>query len=198
MLKKLVEYILRNDTKQKSMHSISKVLTYNYATVSDYIDHLKAIYMIAEIRNYDYSLKKQLRSDVKYFCIDSGFVNAVSFLFSKNIGRLYENIVTNEFIRRGQGAGLFYLNEGGQGGYECDFILQEKGRITDAYQVCYDLHDRNTEGKVAGLVMACKKLNLPEGKIITEHQRKTMMVEGVRIEVLPVTAFLVGLGEMWV
>jgi predicted AAA+ superfamily ATPase len=191
MLKKLVEYILTNDTKQNSVNSISKALSYNYATVSDYVDYLKATYMIAELRNYDHSLKKQLRSDVKYYCIDTGFVNAVSFLFSENIGRLYENIVFNEFVRRGQGTGLFFLNEGG---YECDFITQEKGRITGAYQVCYELHDKNMEREVAALVMACRKFGLTEGMIITEHQQKTMMADGVRIEVLPVTAFLVGFG----
>ncbi|MBR1368981.1 hypothetical protein RJ53_05475 [Methanocalculus chunghsingensis] len=194
MLKKLVEYILTNDTKQNSVHSISKALGYNYATVSDYIAYLKATYMIAEFRNYDYSLKKQLRSDVKYYCIDTGFVNAVSFLFSENIGRLYENIVYNEFIRRGQGTGLFYLNEGGKGGVECDFITQEMGRITAAYQVCYELHDRNMNREVAGIVMACKKFGLPGGTIITEHQQKTIEVDGLRIEVVPIPAFLVGYG----
>ncbi len=194
MLKKMVEFILKNDTKQNSVHSISKALSYNYATVSDYVDYLKATYMIAELRNYDYSLKKQLRSDVKYYCIDTGFVNAVSFLFSENIGRLYENIVFNEFVRRGQGTGIFSLNEGGQGGYECDFIIQEKGRVTALYQVCYELHDKNMEREVAGLVMACRKFSLPGGMIITEHQQKTIEVDGVRIEVLPMTAFLLGFG----
>lgn len=96
-----------------------------------------------------------------------------------------------EFVRRGQGTGIFYLN---RGDHECDFIIQEKGRITALYQVCYELHDRNMERKVAGLVMACKKFGLPGGTIITEHQQKSLMVDGLNIEVVPVTAFLLGFG----
>ncbi|GEM_PF-4946119 len=50
------------------------------------------------------------------------------------------------------------------------------------------------EREVAGLVMACRKFGLTEGTIITEHQQKTIEVDEMKIEVLPVTAFLVGFG----
>ncbi len=46
----------------------------------------------------------------------------------------------------------------------------------------------------AGLVMACEKFGLPGETIITEHQQKTIEVDELRIEVVPVTSFLVGFG----
>ena len=119
-LKKLVEYLLTNDTKQNSINSITRALKYNYETVEDYIDYLRQVYMVFELRNFNYSLKKQLLSDTKYYAIDTGFVNVVSFSFSQNIGRLYENVVFNELMRRGKT--IFFLNEEGA---ECDFIVKD-------------------------------------------------------------------------
>jgi len=212
-LKKLVEYLLTNDTKQNSINSITRALRYNYETVEDYMDYLRQVYMVFELRNFNYSLKKQLLSDTKYYAIDTGFVNAVSFSFSQNIGRLYENVVFNELMRRGKT--IFFLNEGG---YECDFVVQGGGGLEDgaqndsaqedvaqndsaqegnfvtgAYQVCYDLNEQNMQREVSGLVMACRKFGLGKGYIITESTTKTVKEDGVEIRVVPITVFLLGL-----
>ena len=190
MLKKLVEYILTNDAKRNGTHSISKALKYNYETTENYINYLKQVYLVTELRNFNYSLKKQLASDKKYYAIDTGFVNTVSFRFSENLGRLYENIVFNELIRRGKN--IFFLNEGE---YECDFIIQEGTDITSAYQVCYDLNQENPERELSGLVRACKKFALMKGYIITESTSRTMTVDDVEIQIMPMTVFLLGFAE---
>jgi hypothetical protein len=146
--------------------------------------------MVFELRNFNYSLKKQLLSDIKYYTIDTGFVNAVSFSFSENIGRLYENVVFNELIRRGKT--IFFLNEDNS---ECDFIVQEGNAITEAYQVCYELNDKNIQRETSGLVMACKKFSLNKGYVITESTTKTVVEDGVEIRMVPITVFLLGLVE---
>lgn len=193
-LKNLVEYILTNDTKQNSINSIAKALKYNYEIVEGYLDYLRQVYMISELRNFSYSLKKQLISDTKYYAIDTGFVNAVSFSFSQNIGRLYENVVYNELMRRGNT--IFFLNEGGK---ECDFVVRdgianESNSVTEAYQVCYDLNEQNLQREISGLVMACRKFGLTRGYIITESTTKTIVEDGVEIRVVPIAVFLLGFG----
>jgi len=190
MLKKLVKYLFTNDTKQNSINSVTRALNYNYQTVEDYISYLRQVYMVFELRNFNYSLKKQLLSDIKYYTIDTGFVNAVSFSFSENIGRLYENVVFNELIRRGKT--IFFLNEDNS---ECDFIVQEGNAITEAYQVCYELNDKNIQRETSGLVMACKKFSLNKGYVITESTTKTVVEDGVEIRIVPITVFLLGLVE---
>ena len=192
LLKKLVEYLLTNDTKQNSIHSVSRALKYSYDTVEDYINYLKQVYMFFELRNFNYSLKKQLVSDIKYYAIDTGFVNGVSFSFSENIGRLYENVVFNELIRRGKN--IFFLNENNN---ECDFIVKEGTGIIGAYQVCYDLNERNVQREISGLVMACKKFDLKEGYIITESASRTVTKEGVGIRIIPITGFLLGIADQF-
>jgi hypothetical protein len=192
LLKKLVEYLLTNDTKQNSINSVSRALKYNYETVGDYINYLTQVYMFFELRNFNYSLKKQLVSDIKYYTIDTGFVNAVSFSFSENIGRLYENVVFNELVRRGKN--IFFLNENNN---ECDFIVKEGTDIISAYQVCYHLNEQNVQREVSGLVMACKKFDLEVGYIITESTSRTVTEEGVRIGIIPITGFLLGIADQF-
>lgn len=192
MLKKLVEYLLTNDTKQNSIHSISRALKYNYDTVEDYMNYLKQVYMVFELRNFNYSLKKQLLSDIKYYAVDTGFVNTVSFRFSEDIGRLYENVVFNELLRRGKT--IFFLNERD---CECDFIVKEGNSITEAYQVCYELNERNVQREISGLVRACKKFDLKEGYIITESTSEKVTEEDVEIRIIPITGFLLGMTDQF-
>ena len=146
--------------------------------------------MFFEVRAFDYSLKKQLVSDIKYYAIDTGFVNAVSFSFSENIGRLYENVVCNELLRRGKT--IFFQNENDR---ECDFIEKEGTCITGAYQVCYELNEKNVQREITGLIMACKKFGLTVGYIITESSSKRVKKDGVEIRIIPITGFLLGLSD---
>ncbi|MDG6258171.1 MAG: DUF4143 domain-containing protein [Methanomicrobiaceae archaeon] len=157
----------------------------------------RQVYMVFELRNFSYSLKKQLISNTKYYAIDTGFVNAVSFSFSQNIGRLYENVVFNELMRRGNT--IFFLNEGGT---ECDFVVQggdgwedgaqEGNAVTGAYQVCYDLNEQNMQREVAGLVMASRTFG-PSRGFITESTTRTVKEDAVEIRVVPITVFQLGL-----
>jgi hypothetical protein len=64
--------------------------------------------------------------------------NTISFSFSQNIGRLYENVIFNDLLRREKE--IFFLN---QHECECDFIIKEGTIITGAYQVCYELNVQN-------------------------------------------------------
>lgn len=185
ILLKLVEYLLTNDTKQNNIHSISKALAISYETTHDYIDYLKQVYFFFEVRNFHYSLKKQLVSDIKFYALDTGFVNSVAFSFSENIGRLYENVVCNALIRKGRQ--IFFFRDAT---YECDFVVKEGTRVTKAIQVCYHLTDQNLKREIGGLVSACKAFDLDTGYIITEQADRIMEEDGVEIRIVPIVEYL--------
>lgn len=187
ILLKLVEYLLTNDTKQNNIHNISKALSISYETTHDYINYLKQVYFFFEVRNFHYSLKKQLPSDTKFFALDTGFVNSVAFSFTENIGRLYENVVCNALIRRGKQ--VFFFRDST---HECDFIIKEGTRITAAIQVCYHLTGENMKREIGGLLAACKAFDLDTGYIITEQAEKIMEEDGVEIRIVPVVEYLLG------
>jgi len=186
----MVEYLLTNDTQQNSIHTVSTALNVSYDTVNDYINYVKQVYLFFEVRNFDYSLKKQLASNIKYYAIDTGFMNAVSFSFSENVGRLYENVVFNEIIQRGKT--IFFLNAND---HECDFITKEGNRVTAAYQVCYDINEKNLDREVTGLITACKKYGLAFGYIITASATRKFREDDVEIRMVPITGFLLGVGD---
>ena len=59
-------------------------------------------YIVLSINKYDYSIKKQLANPKKFYAIDTGLANAVSFNISKKMGANLENIVFLELRRRGK------------------------------------------------------------------------------------------------
>ncbi len=54
--------------------------------------------------HFSYSFKEQKTLPSKIYCIDNGLRNAVSFKFSKDDGKLAENLVFVELKRRGMDA----------------------------------------------------------------------------------------------
>ena len=73
---------------------------------------------------------------------------------------------------------------------ECDFIVLDKGKISQAIQVCFHLNSDNRERELAGLVDALRKYHLSEGILVTLSQEDLFEVEGFRIQVVPSYKYL--------
>ena len=104
---------------------------------------------------FDYSVKKQIINDRKVYCVDTGLVNAVAFRFSENIGKAMENAVFIEL--KHQGKEFFYYKDK----KECDFVVRQAMRITEAIQVTQTLSDPKTkERELAGILEVMEKFKL--------------------------------------
>jgi len=86
----------------------------------------------------------------------------VSFKFSEDLGKLYENTVFLELYRKGEE--VYYY----KGRHECDFVVKRRENIAQAFQVCYSLTEQNREREIAGLLEAMDEFELSEGTIITD------------------------------
>ena len=71
-----------------------------------------------------------------------------------------------------------------------DFLDKENNKITAAIQVCYELTEENKEREINGLLTALKKFNLEEGLILTYNQNDGFVIDGKRINVMPVWRWL--------
>lgn len=161
-IKDLAIYLATNSTKQFSYRNLSKMLNCHINTITDYIGHLKSVFLFDELYKFDYSLKKQIANDKKIYCIDSGIAAAVSFRFSEEKGRMLENIVYSELRRRQQNI-YFHKQK-----YECDFIIKQELKITEAIQVCVTLGDKETKKReLNGLLDALTTYELNKGIILT-------------------------------
>jgi predicted AAA+ superfamily ATPase len=135
------------------------------------------------IPKYDYSIKKQIYSPKKVYVIDTGLINLVSFKFSRDYGKLLENLVFIELKRKYQD---IYYHKGKQ---ECDFIVLENGSVTCAIQVTADLKNNKTR-EFGGLLEALTMYDLDEGIILTDDEEFEDMLENKKIKVMPVWKWL--------
>lgn len=179
-------YLLSNISRKMSYHSLKNILGFsNTSKVKNYVEFLEEAYLFFTLNKYDPSLKKQIMSPRKVYSIDTGLINAVSFKFSENTGPLLENIVFMELKRRFQE--IYYY----EGKKECDFLIKEKEKITQAIQVTASIADPNTEKReIEGLKEAMEMYDLKTGYIITKDVEKTINLEDKTIYIKPITTWL--------
>lgn len=141
------------------------------------------------INRFDYSLKKQIQYAKKIYFIDQVLAVKVGFRFSKDEGRLLENVVFLELKRRGY---EIYFHKDKK---ECDFILRQGQEVVMAIQVCVEMDNIQTETReIEGLIEAMTSYNINSGLIITNDTllNKKHVVDGKEyaIEIVPVWYWL--------
>ncbi len=181
LLKQFVKLLLQTSTKDFSINKIGHDLQsmgfrFDKNILYDFLDHLDTIYFGKSVSKFDHSFKKQTLK--KFYLIDNGFLNALSFKFSDNYGKLLENTVFTELYRR-HGEGIYFLRNGS----ETDFLVNDKHKLI--YQVCYDLNLENRDREILGCIDAMEKFEVTSSTIITFEQEESMVIDGKHIEVLP-------------
>lgn len=106
VLTRLVEYMMDNVSNISSPNNISENLTKNgistnHVTISTYLEYLAKSFVLYKIDRYDIRGKKYLQSLNKFYLADTGIRFAVLGHRNMDWGRMYENIVCLEFLRRG-------------------------------------------------------------------------------------------------
>ncbi len=185
ILKKLAAYLISNVGKEFSYNSLKRMFEVkSVQTIVDYISYLEDAYLIFTVPKFSYSFKKQQISPKKIYSIDNGLSYANSVSFSKDKGKMLEN---NVFLSlRRKYSQIFYF----QKNKECDFIIKEKEKITQAIQVCYEFNDENKKREMDGLLEAMKELKLKEGLILTYNQADEFEIEKKKIILKPVWKWL--------
>lgn len=183
-MRELFQYIISNYANKFSYTSLKKAFNFGSVhTVKKYISFLEETYFISLANKFDYSIKKQLANEKKAYVLDNGFIPQISNKLTKDNGWLLENLVFNKLSELGH---VFYFNFSG----ECDFVLQEKQKITMAVQVCWELNNKNEEREIAGLLKAMDEFNLKEGLIITSNQEEEKRDNKSFIRIVPAWKWL--------
>lgn len=185
ILKKIAVFLITNVGKEFSYNSIKK--TFNIKSVQsviNYIGFFEEAYLLFSIPRFSYSFKQQQVNPKKVYSIDNGFSNNNSASFSKDSGKMLENLVFLTLRRKYKD--IFYFQEKS----ECDFIIKEKEKIIEAIQVCFDFNEETKDREINGLLESMKEFKLNSGLILTYNQDDEFKTEGKTIKVLPVWKWL--------
>ena len=178
-------FLIANVGKEYSLNGIKNTFGVGSAnSVADYIHWLEDSYVLFSMPRFSWSLKSVSINPKKVYCIDTGFAQANSLSFSEDTGRLLENCVYLALRRKYKE--IYYFKDKG----ECDFIVKEAQDILHIIQVCAEIHSDNKAREVNGLLAALTFFSKTEGLILTLNQEDVLMINDVKVRLLPVWKWL--------
>jgi predicted AAA+ superfamily ATPase len=151
-LDNVVRYLFDNISNETSMFGIEKSLRANDANVSNdsinkYVDGLLDSYLIYKCERLDLKGKKILSSSPKYYVCDAGLRAAVLGRKLGDTGRVLENVVYLELLRRGYDVYVGKIGRKQEDGkfkeIEVDFVATKANGIKEYYQVAATLLDES-------------------------------------------------------
>jgi len=160
-------------------------------TIQNYLGYIENSYFLYSVPVFSYKIKDQLQYPRKVYIADNCFIFTLSSRFSKNVGRLYENLVFLELKRRQakSKSEIFYWRNLQK--EEVDFVLKYGLRVKQLVQVCYDINDYDTKKReIRALLKASKELKCNNLLVITEDKEIEEKIDGKKIKYIPLWKWL--------
>ncbi|MFH7882519.1 MAG: DUF4143 domain-containing protein, partial [Candidatus Aenigmatarchaeota archaeon] len=162
-------------------------------TLKNWIDALENSYLFFILERYSPKLKEQIIAPKKIYCVDTGIVNAVSFRTSENFGKLMENLVGVELVRRKnywyKNLEIFYWKDYQQN--EVDFVLKNGLKVKQLIQVTYaSSKDEVEKREIKSLVKASNLLKCKDLLVITWDYEDQQKIKNKKIVFKPLWKWL--------
>jgi hypothetical protein len=190
-LNDLAMYLVSNFCNPISANELTDELGFaSVTTTKKFMDYLHEPYLFYYLPRYNNKLKLMKKAPRKVYVVDNGFVAAKAFSLSDNLGRLLENQVFIELIRRGFDTDktMFYYHS--RNDKEVDFVLRKGAHIERLVQVCYDISSPKTEKReVDAIIESAEELRCNNLTIVTNNDERTIEKNGYKINVVPISKF---------
>lgn len=190
-LNNLAVYLVSNFCNPLSANELAEELGLSSVnTTKKYMDYLHEPYLFYYLSRYNNKLKLMKKAPRKVYVVDNGFVAAKAFSVTENLGRLLENQIFIDLVRRGYDTEktMFYYRS--RNDKEVDFVLRQGAHIERLVQVCYDLSSPKTEKREVDAIVECAgELKCDSLTIVTYDDDRTIEKDGYRIDVIPISKF---------
>ena len=171
----LANFLMDNIGNKTSVRNIANRLEYktNDKTIGNYLNYLCKAFMFYPFQRYDIKGKKYLETEKKYYLSDTSLRFAELGTKTPDWGRLYENIVAIELLRRGYEVyvGVLYNKE-------VDFVAIKNGSRT-YIQVSDNISDSDTLNREISPLLEIRDA-YPK-MVIARTRHEETQTDGVRI-----------------
>ncbi len=177
-MENLLSFLLDNISNLSSINRITEILKNNgvsidHKTIGNYLKYLCEGYVFYKVKRYDIKGNGYLKTNEKYYVVDQGFRFAKLGFRYFDYGRIYENIVAIELIRRGYNVYVGKLYQ-----KEIDFVAM-KGNEKIYIQVSDNISNEETWKRELTPLFQIKDA-YPK-MIITNTKHPTYDIAGIKV-----------------
>ena len=169
-------YLLTNFCNQLSANDIADALNIKSVnTTQKFMGYLHEPFLFYYLPRYNNKLKLMTNAPRKIYVVDNGFVAAKAFSTSDNLGRLLENQVFVNLLRKGYDPEktMFYYRT--RNDKEIDFVLRENNRVKQLVQVSYEMTSEKTiRRECSALKEAAQELHCNDLYVLTYTEKRTL------------------------
>jgi predicted AAA+ superfamily ATPase len=188
----LAAHMVNNFSKLYTVRKIMEILNLkSTTTIEKYINYLEEAYLIFSLLRYSPKSRERIKSPRKVYAVDNGFVTAKAVQHSPDKGKLMENLVFVELVKRGYEPNreLFYYKT--RNDREIDFVVKKGIEVVELIQVCYESINPDVEQReVKALVEASGELNVQKLTVLTWDEKREVKKDKVTVQFIPLWEWL--------
>jgi len=191
----LGSYLINNFASLYSLRKLQEALNLKSVTTTEkYVKYLEEAYLIFSLLRYSPKTIQRIKSPRKVYVVDNGFVSAKAIQHSPDTGKLMENLVFMELVKRGfePNRELFYYKT--RNNREVDFVLKKGIKIQELMQVSYNTGSPDTEKReTKALFEAGAELGAEKLTVITWDEKKEVKKDNQTTRFIPLWEWLMNL-----
>lgn len=188
----LGSYLMDNFANLYSLRKLAKIINFKSdITLEKYLNYLIEAYVVFSLRRYSFKTGTRMKSPQKIYAVDNGFAGAKAIQHSPDTGRLMENLVFMELVKRGfePNRDLFYYYT--RNNREVDFVLKKGNIVVELVQVSYQVaNDTVKEREIKSLIEAGDELKIKKLTVLTWDHKELVVNGENKINFLPLWQWL--------